>query len=62
MSLSGSTDMVYVPSLMVASSSVSRSHINLVAGASPSVPVDGDLWYDGTNLYFQKGGTTVQLT
>jgi hypothetical protein len=62
LSLSNRDNIVYVPSLMVASSSTTKSHINLVAGASPSVPVDGDLWYDGTNLYFQKGATTIQLT
>ena len=62
LSFNNKTNTVILPSLMVASSSVSRSHINLVAGASPSVPVDGDLWYDGSHLYFQKGGTTVQLT
>jgi hypothetical protein len=24
-------------------------------------PTDGDLWYDGTHLYFQQGSTTVTL-
>lgn len=62
LSFNNKTNTVILPSLTIASSSVSRSHINLIAGASPSVPVDGDLWYDGSNLYFRKGGTTVQLT
>ena len=62
LTFSNKNNTVIIPSLIVASSSVERSHINLIPGASPSVPMDGDLWYDGTNLYFRKGVTTVQLT
>lgn len=62
LSFTNKSNTVIVPSLTVASSSTTKSHINLIAGASPSVPVDGDLWYDGTALFFRLGGTTVQLT
>lgn len=31
-------------------------------GGGPSSPVDGDMWYDGTNLKFRHGGTTRTLT
>lgn len=62
LSFTNKSNTVIVPSLTVASSSTTKSHINLIAGASPSVPVDGDLWYDGTALFFRLGATTVQLT
>jgi len=31
-------------------------------GATPPSPVDGDMWYDGTNVRFRVGGTTKNFT
>jgi hypothetical protein len=36
--------------------------INVAAGTAPSSPVDGDFWYDGTNVKFRVGGTTKTFT
>jgi hypothetical protein len=39
-----------------------KAPINLIAGTNPTSPVDGDFWYDGSNLKFRLGGTTKTLT
>jgi hypothetical protein len=38
-----------------------RPHIYFSAGTNVSSPVDGDLWYNGTNLYFRNGSTSLDL-
>jgi len=40
----------------------SKAPINLVAGTAPTSPVDGDFWYDGSNLKFRLGGLTKTVT
>lgn len=32
------------------------------SGTAPTSPVDGDMWYDGTNVKFRVGGTTKTFT
>lgn len=36
--------------------------LNIPSGTAPTSPVDGDLWYDGTNLLFRWGSTTKTIT
>lgn len=48
--------------LSVKASTTTVPHINLTAGVAPSSPIDGDLWYDGTDLKFRQGGTTKTIT
>lgn len=36
--------------------------LNMIAGTAPTSPVDGDMWYDGTNVKFRVGGTTKTFT
>ena len=38
--------------------SANVAHMRLFAGSAPASPVDGDFWYDGTNLLIRVGGTT----
>jgi len=45
-----------------AASTTSRSHLRLVAGAAPSAPADGDIWFDGTDIKMQIGGVTKTFT
>lgn len=35
--------------------------LRLVSQSAPASPVDGDMWFDGTNLKFRKGGVTVTI-
>lgn len=37
------------------------SHIRFTGDPTVASPVDGDLWYNGTNLYFYDGATTTDL-
>jgi len=39
-------------------SQTTRPHINLSAGTDPSSPQIGDLWWNGTQLYFRKDSST----
>jgi hypothetical protein len=45
----------------VAASTTGVATFNLTSGANVSSPNDGDLWYNGTNLYFRRGSTTFDL-
>lgn len=48
--------------LVTLASSSARAGLRISSGSAPSSPVDGDLWYDGTNLKFRAGGTTRTIT
>ena len=43
-------------------STTSRPPINLLPGVAPTSPVDGDIWYDGSNLKIRVGATTKTFT
>ncbi len=49
--------------LGIRAATASRSQINFVssAGIDPSVPTNGDMWWNGTNLYFFDGSSSVDL-
>jgi hypothetical protein len=42
-------------------STTSAASIRIPSGVNPTTPNDGDFWYNGTNLYFNKAGTQVDL-
>ena len=42
----------YFPSVNTAPSATGGAKLNIPAGVAPSAPNAGDLWYDGTHLYF----------
>lgn len=44
--------------LRIAAGTTTRSQINLAPSTAPTSPNDGDIWYDGTNLYFRSGSVT----
>lgn len=46
----------------LAAGTTSRSSLNITAGVAPTAPVDGDMWYDGTNVKFRVGATTKTFT
>jgi hypothetical protein len=39
-----------------------QASLNMPGGAAPTSPVDGDMWYDGTNVKFRVGITTKTFT
>lgn len=48
--------------LLLSASSTTRASINFIAGTAPTSPVDGDIWFDGTNLKIRVGGVTKTVT
>jgi hypothetical protein len=48
--------------LNIAASTTAKAQINLTAGANPTSPNNGDIWFDGTNLKMQIGGVTRTFT
>jgi hypothetical protein len=47
---------------ILAAATATNSSINIPVGTAPTSPVDGDIWYDGTNLKMRVGGTTKTFT
>ena len=39
-----------------------RAALKMPAGTTPSFPIDGEMWYDGTNLKFRQSSTTKTIT
>lgn len=46
----------------VRASTTSLAQIRLRAGATPSAPNDGDIWFDGTDIKMRIGGSTKTFT
>jgi hypothetical protein len=43
-------------------STISRASLSFRSGVAPTVPVNGDIWFDGTNLFMRIGGVTKTFT
>jgi Collagen triple helix repeat (20 copies) len=61
-SVSQAGEVALLGKLKSAASAASGAGVNIPVGAAPTAPVNGDLWYDGTNLKFRVGGTTKTVT
>ena len=61
LSFSSACNRVVVPTLIIASASTARPHIKFFAGASPSTPQNGDMWFDGTNFWIRSGSQSFTL-
>src|SRR5258706_1896925 len=48
--------------LKLAAGTTAKSQINFAASTAPSSPVDGDWWFDGTNLNIRISGSTKTIT
>lgn len=48
--------------LTLGASTTSKSSLRILSGTAPTSPQDGDIWYDGTNIKIQVGGTTKTFT
>ena len=43
-------------------STIARASLSFRSGVAPTVPVNGDIWFDGTNLFMRIGGATKTFT
>jgi hypothetical protein len=48
--------------LAIAASTTTASNINLATGVAPTTPNNGDIWFDGSNIFIRVGGVTKQFT
>lgn len=48
--------------LTLGGSTTSNASLRILAGSAPFSPNDGDVWYDGTNIYIIVSGTTKTFT
>jgi len=48
--------------LHIAAGTTAKAQIRFVNGAAPSAPNDGDLWFDGTDLFLRVSGVTKTFT
>jgi hypothetical protein len=46
---------------ILGASTTSDAQLFLSSGSNPTSPTNGMLWYNGTNLYFRHGGSSVDL-
>lgn len=52
----------YLGRTVFTAGTTARSPARFTPGTAPTSPVDGDMWYDGTNVKFRAGGTTKTFT
>jgi hypothetical protein len=48
--------------MTIAAATTSYASLNIPSGTAPTTPANGDMWNDGTNVYFRIGGTTKTFT
>lgn len=46
----------------IGGATTSAASLCINSGVAPTTPNDGDIWYDGTYLYFREGSTTKKFT
>jgi hypothetical protein len=48
--------------VLYAAATTAKAQINLASGTAPTSPVDGDIWFDGTDIKMRIGGVTKTFT
>jgi hypothetical protein len=51
-----------VNKLLLGAGTTASSQINLASSTAPTSPNNGDIWFDGTNLFMRIGGVTKTFT
>jgi hypothetical protein len=46
----------------IAAGTAATPQLSLRAGIAPTVPVNGDIWFDGTDIKMRVGGVTKTFT
>lgn len=54
-------DMAIGKKVNLAASSTLAASLNLPSGSAPSVPLNGDVWSDGSDVFVRLGGVTYTL-
>jgi hypothetical protein len=62
LTLDASQNATFAGKVIHAASTTGKASANIPSGTGPTSPVDGDMWYDGTNVKFRVGGTTKTFT
>ena len=47
--------------VLIAASDTGYASLNMPSGVDTTLPTDGDFWWNGTNLYFRNGLTSIDL-
>jgi hypothetical protein len=47
---------------ILGASTTASATLRIPSGTAPTTPVDGDIWFDGTNLFMRIGGVTKTFT
>lgn len=61
-SIDTSQNATFAGAVKTKASATGAAGVNIPSGTAPTSPVDGDMWYDGTNVKFRVGGTTKTFT
>jgi hypothetical protein len=48
--------------LLGSASTTTRATLNIPSGVAPTTPSNGDIWFDGTNIFMRIGGVTKTFT
>lgn len=48
--------------LALAAATTAKASLNIAAGVAPAAPLDGDIWWDGTDVLMRIGGVTKKFT
>lgn len=62
MRIDANQDLQMAGKIVTLASAAGKAGLNIPGGSAPTTPVNGDMWSDGTNVYFRIGGTTKTFT
>ena len=55
--MTGPTAALHLPA-----STATRASLNITSGAAPTTPNNGDIWFDGADIFMRVGGVTKTFT
>lgn len=58
----GTASITMRKGLLLAASVAALASLNIPSGTAPTSPVDGDIWFDGTDIKMRIGGVTKTFT
>ena len=58
----GNSQVTLYGRLLGSASTTTRATLNIPSGVAPTTPSNGDIWFDGTNIFMRIGGVTKTFT